>query len=208
MARFQERIYHEDTVQKRAFTTGDAMFLAELQRELNTQPAMGNAAPRFWVLAQEEETGAPGDGYGADAIAVDTEDGRTVAGDLEALAKWLDDGNVDGVGACPYFNKSCKVKFDNGDTVGCYTMEEVAEALEDRDIARVEVRHVWRESRPVKDTLFLTHKDAEDHLRQYGYNYGDDAHAFAMTAVRSPRFEWLMDLLQSVDWSSLPVSDR
>lgn len=206
MARFQERIYHADTVAKRPLTAGDAMFLAELQRELNTQPTMGNAAPRFWVLAQEEETAAPKDGYGADAVAVDTEDGGTVAGSLEELAKWLDDGNADEVAACPYFNKSCTVKFADGDSAGCYSMEDVAEALEDHGSARIEIRYVWRRTRPVQDTLFLTHKDAEDHLRDYGYNYGEDAHAFAMTAVRSPRFEALMELLQSVDWSALQVS--
>lgn len=46
--------------------------------------------------------------------------------------------------------------------------------------------------------MFLTHKECENHLRKYGYNYSEDAHAYAMTAYRSPEVETLLNILETV----------
>lgn len=51
--------------------------------------------------------------------------------------------------------------------------------------------------------MFLTHKECENHLRKYGYNYSEDAHAYAMTAYRSPEVETLLNILETVDWDSV-----
>lgn len=53
------------------------------------------------------------------------------------------------------------------------------------------------------NTMFLTHKECEEHLKEYGYNYSKDAHAYAMTAQRSPEVETLLNILESVDWDSV-----
>ena len=47
--------------------------------------------------------------------------------------------------------------------------------------------------------MFLTHKECEEHLKEYGYNYSEDAHAYAMTAQRSPEVETLLNILESVE---------
>lgn len=57
------------------------------------------------------------------------------------------------------------------------------------------------------DSMFLTHKECENHLRKYGYNYSEDAHAYAMTAYRSPEVETLLNLLETVDWDSVNLKD-
>lgn len=62
---------------------------------------------------------------------------------------------------------------------------------------------VIKDSQLCPDTLFLTHDDAENHLRKYEHNYRGNAHAFAMTAIRSPRVETLWKLLQTVDFQAL-----
>lgn len=52
-----------------------------------------------------------------------------------------------------------------------------------------------------KDTMFLTQKDAEEHLKANDYHYSADAHTYAMTAWRSPRVAKLIEILQKVDWN-------
>lgn len=56
-----------------------------------------------------------------------------------------------------------------------------------------------------EDTMFLTRKDAEDHLKKNAHNYDKTAHTYCMTAVRSPRVEKLiklLQLLQTIDYSN------
>lgn len=203
MAQFQKRTYHEDVTEKRALIAEDIMFLAELQKELNTQPNMGNADPLYWGIAQTKETPTSED-YSDSAVITDT-DGDIVARSLKELAGYLDSTEVMGVSKCPYFNGSCTVHFDGGDTEGCYSMSDVIEALKDRGIEDLEIKYIRQETEVVRDEIFLTHKDCEEHLEKYGYNYRPEAHAFAMTAVRSPRYEKLLKLIRTVDWSRLAV---
>lgn len=205
MAQFQERIYHSDKTEKHTLTTGDVMFLAELQKELNTQPNMGNADPVFWAIAQDEEYPTAED-YADGCVVVDSEDGSTVAHDMAEFAAFLDNDEIDEVTGCTVFNNSCTIKFENGEKTSAYGLAEMIGELEDYGIGRFELRYYKKQHEVVKDTLFLTHKDCEDHLGSYGYNYKPDAHAFAMTAVRSPRYERLIRLIRTVDWGSLSVS--
>ena len=204
MARFQERIYHPDTTEKHVLTMADVLFLTELQKELNTQPNMGNADPLYWGIAQEKEYPTAEDF--ADATIVVDADGDTVARSLEELAGYLDNGELDGVAGCTYFNQSCTVKFDDGTKAGAYSLQGVVEILDEAGIGGLEVRYVLKETEVVKDGIFLTHKDCERHLEDYGYNYGPDAHAYAMTAVRSPRYEKLLKLIRTVDWGRLQIA--
>lgn len=53
------------------------------------------------------------------------------------------------------------------------------------------------------DTLFLTHKSAENHLRENHYNYDESAHTFMMTAFRSPEVKMLWKILREVNWDEL-----
>lgn len=204
MPKFQETHPHPDTVQKHPLTAGDLMFLAELQRVLNTQDSMGNAAPRFWVIAQNEERPVP-EGLADCAVVMDG-DGDTVARTLEEFARWLDDGNTDAVTGCAYFNKSVKIRFSDGETAGAYGLEDAVEAVLEHGGEGIRVVWVEKRLKVIPDTLFLAHEDCEKHLENYGYNYAPDAHAYAMTAVRSPRFERLLKIIQETDWSAFEAS--
>lgn len=204
MAKFQERQYHPDKTEKHVLTTADVLFLTELQKELNTQPNMGNADPIYWGIAQSKESPTSEDF--ADTTVIVDADGDIVARDLKTLAEYLDNQELDGVAGCTYFNQSCTIKFDGGTKEGAYSMDGVIEILKDHAIDGLEVRYVRQETEIVRDELFLTHKDCEAHLESYGYNYKDDAHAYAMTAVRSPRYEQLLKIIRTVDWSKLQIS--
>lgn len=204
MAKFQERVYHPDTTPRRPMTAGDAAFLLDLQKELNTQPNMGNAQPLYFGIAQTKERPTGAD-FADASVAVDA-CGDVVARDLKSLAEYLDDGNVDGVAGCAYFNKSCTITFAGGEKDSAYSVESAVEALKDRGIGALSVSWIAREHDVVTSALFLTHKDCEEHLESYGYNYEPDAHAYAMTAIRSPRYEKLLEIIRSVDWAALNIA--
>lgn len=204
MARFQKREYHEDKTEKHVLTTEDVAFLSELQKELNTQPNMGNADPLYWGIAQIKETPTSAD-FSDKTVVVDA-DSDVIARSLEQFAKYLDENDVEGVEKCTYFNGSCTVHFADGDSDGAYDLDGLVEALDGHGIEGFEIRYVLQETEVVRDEVFLTHKDCEEHLEAYGYNYKPDAHAYAMTAVRSPRYEKLLKIIRTVDWSKLRVS--
>ena len=56
--------------------------------------------------------------------------------------------------------------------------------------------------RPViyPNTMFLTEKDAREHLEKNYYHYSDDAHTYCMCAWRSPVVERLWKILRETKW--------
>lgn len=207
MPKFQENKPHPDTVKKHPLTVGDLVFLSQLQHVLNTQDGMGNAAPRFWVIAQDEFRPCPADAGGS-PVVMDV-DGDIVAKDLQQLSVYLDEGNVDNVDACAYFNGSVKIKFKapKKETVGAYSVEEAVEHVLARCGTILQLQYMEKYTKIIQDTLFLTHEDCQQHLRDYGYSYNDSARAYAMTAIRSPRFEQLLKIIQETDWTAFTAGN-
>ena len=201
MAQFQETRPREDHTPKVGITKDDVTFLKQLQHELCTQDTMGNADPRFWVIRQSgDKIPAPED-YGDGVVVLDHgNENAEVATDLESFAKYLDSGEVDHIESCAYFNRSVKIVFDDKSSAGAYSLAGIVETVNEACGTDFIIQSVYERSVNVPDTLFLTHADCEDHLRKYDYNYKPDAHAYAMTAIRSPRFEQLIKLLQTADW--------
>ena len=50
------------------------------------------------------------------------------------------------------------------------------------------------------DTMFLTNREAKEHLKSNHYHYTSKAHTYAMTAWRSPQVEKLIHILQTADF--------
>lgn len=50
------------------------------------------------------------------------------------------------------------------------------------------------------NTMFLTQKAAEEHLKSNYYHYSEDAHTYAMTSWRNPETEKLWKILKEIDW--------
>lgn len=55
----------------------------------------------------------------------------------------------------------------------------------------------------VPDTLFLTKKEAKKHIELNRHHYTDNIHTYAMTALRSPVVEQLLNILETFDWDSI-----
>ena len=77
---------------------------------------------------------------------------------------------------------------------------EIQELIDLAGIGEIKVVSYVNKSKIYENTMFLTQKDAEDHLKANYYHYSEDAHTYAMTAWRSNRVEKLINILQSVDF--------
>ena len=75
------------------------------------------------------------------------------------------------------------------------------------DLGQYEFSYYRNEFKVIPDTLFLTHKGAEEHLERYGYNYPSDTHSYAQTAIRSPEVERLWEILRKVDLDSIYIGE-
>lgn len=203
MAQFQKTHPREDTIQRHPLTMEDVAFLKDLQHALNTQDTMGNADPRFWVIIQgEDESCTEAD---ADASHIFSQESASViADDLDGFVGHLQDRYGDRFSA--EYNPKLNVwdvRLDDVEDDYVVNTDDLLKLLERAGIYDYSISYSRTVKSIVHDTLFLTHADCEDHLRRYHYNYKPDAHAFAMTAIRSPQFERLISVLQTVDWDAV-----
>ncbi|MBS4933725.1 MAG: hypothetical protein KH020_20975 [Clostridiales bacterium] len=192
--------YHEDTTEKHEITEVEREFLRELQKELNTQDDCGQADPRFWVIKGTEKIW--GVEYGD--IALISED--IEIDDMEEIIKFIQEEIL------PEINENLEEPFvleDNGfddpliiqgDKYITHDLDGLAEWLSEKTGEDYCFRTYEEKSKVYENTMFLTQKDAEEHLRANHYHYSKDAHTYAMTAWRDPRMEKLVDILQSVKW--------
>lgn len=101
-----------------------------------------------------------------------------------------------------------KIEWDLDEDVEDYIVEmsEMIEKLvEYKVIDEDDYREVFytNEHHVYPNTMFITKKDAKEHLENNYYHYSKDAHTYAMTAWRSPQVEKLYEILENVDWSSI-----
>lgn len=200
--------YHEDTTEKRSLNDKDIKFLMELQKEMNTQDTTGTAEPRFWVIKGSERVR---DDENADELVLQA-DGSTVTSTTEETVKYLND-NI--LSDCNINRENCKIGTgcilnfilmyteDGEEEYEDLTAEEVNECLANNGYD--DVRIVGISFRPVvyPNTMFLTEKEAEEHLKRNHYHYSEDAHTYCMCAWRSPEVWWLWKILREVKWDEL-----
>lgn len=226
MAIFQDNEHHADKTARRTFTPADRVFLQALQKELNTQSSMGNADPVFWVLKGTQSV-VTGDSMNADETLLTLTESNTDYGTLTEVHEALQPGQplfqllqengiepseieiITHTAGTAKWNvlRMTLGQMDDNHKMGylCRYMEDVWEALRDAGLSDDQIGLTYMKNIPYiyPNTLFLTHYDAQEHLRKYGYNYAPDTHAYAMTAGRSPRVEQLLNIIRTVDWNSV-----
>ena len=201
-------------VELRQLTQADVAFLSELQHEINTQPHLCQADPRFWVIMDYEYREAAGDddvsricffrdGYAVEQyftqafLAAAYGEACDLCGE-DYGAEWLDKyslkrvRNEDG-------SLSFRDKFGFGN---------IDQAIEDvcMDYAEAHCYTVVFETKYrtiAQNTMFLTLAEAEAHLKANYYHYDEEAHTYAMRARRSPQVEQLYGILHEVDFGQL-----
>lgn len=220
---------HEDTIEKHKITQEEIEFLKELQHEMLTQDHVGQAAPRFWVVAGTQRV-YRGNEYSCD--------GEILIHDSEEVADGLED-------AIEYFKEHFYEEFENENVTiepsECLSnhyrvikidstvnkeaedyvedeeilfeqdcicnIDELLEALVDAGIIKnnglFEAASYSNEHYRYPDTMFLTNRSCKEHIKANYYHYSGDAHSYAMTAWRSPEVEKLFKILEEVDWDNV-----
>ena len=198
--------YHEDNIKKHKITDEELGFLKELQKELNTQDMICQANPRFWVIKGTEKIYHVEDDI--DGYEFYDEDGcGVVAYNLEEMVEYLkenDDSITYDYNKSSYTGEQIIAEWidEDGDE-NCIIAEskcEIQELIDLAGVGEIKVVSYVNKSKIYEDTMFLTQKDAEDHLKANYYHYSEDAHTYAMTAWRSNRVEKLINILQSIDF--------
>lgn len=186
-----------------SLSSEDLAFLRGLQEELNTQPTLGTADPRFWVIMDYEYV--PTEEW-IHMEAIDF-NGHTleVADFLDciydevlehdgygAATRWLEEHHIrldeDG------HSQVSEYSFDFGEVKEIRA--EYLEAHPDDSIDFL-VRRRFISS----NSLFLTLREATEHLKANWYHYDKLAHPYCMCAFRSPQFERLIKVLRTADFS-------
>lgn len=189
---------------KRSLTQNDLVFLKELQRELNNQPTSASADPRFWVIRDYEYCEATDDD---DIEAVELfEDGSSEVICLnEAVERaYSDKLLLGGVDLAEDWLKDNSIQFDEHGYIWLGSQSDfkgaIKEYAENNMLDCMFLTKVWA---IVPCTMFLTLREAEEHLKANFHNYSTEAHAYGMCAWRSPEVAQLIKLLHTVDFDEL-----
>lgn len=177
-------------------------WLKQLQKDLieDRQIEKGNASPLYYGIIQPEKQFVP-EGYEEDVTYYDPNGSceltlEEIWNDLDEETKkdmsenFIETGvSETGDGKYEILDKS------DFDSYICelYGYEAIPYEMQDRIQS---------------DLMFLTRKSADDYLKQYGYNHPNDARSYAMTAIRSPEYEHLLELLHRIDWENSEVKLR
>lgn len=202
--------YHEDTTVKRKMTAEDKEFLRQLQLEMNTQDNTGTRDPRFWVIKGTEtfRNSDDPDTYGL------MNDGGTVAENSDDVCAYLNENILP---YCDVDRIDCHIEresiwgiggefvlryknVDGEDDHDYFTVEELNEFLTNNGYGELEIFGISTRAVIYPNTMFLTEKDAREHLRSNDYHYSEDAHTYCMSAWRSPVVERLWTILREVQW--------
>lgn len=223
MAQYQNAVPHEDTIVKTPITKKQVAFLKTLQTAMNTQPSMTAAEPRFWVIKGHTRTYTDASTHipGQKHVLIDV-CGKPVAEDMPGLAKALVDiirseapnsiATLDSVNdrhAVIHITKRVHFEYNPQKdytmemTRDVASMQDAVNLLADLQVTGYRAAVVNLTPWVYPNALFLTHADAERHLREHGDMYDPSAHAYAMTATDSPEVTALWKIIQSVDWDSL-----
>ena len=206
MAIFHKTLqHHEDTTEKRDISQEDIEFLKKLQLEMNTQDTTGTADPRFWVIKGSERAINNED---PDELCLQV-DGSTVTSTTEETVKYLNDNilpdnNID--------RENCRIETGYTQDFELTYMEDGEEVYEDLSTQEVneflannghdDTMIIGISIRPFMypNTMFLTEKEAREHLKRNYYHYSEDAHTYCMVAWRSPEVEKLWKILRETKW--------
>lgn len=177
----------------------DIEFLRNLQHEMNTQDTVGQADPRFWVVMETVRQWGYDSDYADDCCICDSE-GNEYRGETleEMLKQFIENDDYD----ISYTVGDFWVEIDGYDSE-IMTFEDICEYMNatfGKD--NLSVCYYKDVERIVPNTMFLTKRECEEHIKRNHYHY-NKPHSYAMTAWRSPQVKKLYEILQNVDWTIL-----
>ena len=180
----------------------DVQFLKDLSYELNTQDHVGQANPRFWVIMDYKRDYADGfDGGTAIYDVVEYEVVCEYNNDLTILGEWIKETFEDIVDIKNLEYTEDYVEFECDDhTYNIQYDWDLKMFLEDIEYDKhYQVTGYREEEYIVQNTMFLTLREAQEHIKRNYYHYSDKVHPYAMTAWRSPQVDKLIKILNKIN---------
>ena len=196
----------EQEYPKRSINVDDLGFLEQLQHELNTQPHLCQADPRFWVIRDYEYREAT-ESDEIDAVELfEDGEGETMSLEEAVMRAYKDELDLGGEDHAKEWLEDKWLKLDeNGAVQPQYlladTFKDVVEDYAEHNM--MECVFLTKQWKIVANTMFLTLREAKDHLETNYYHYTNEARTYAMTAWRSPDVAQLIKLLHEVDFNEL-----
>lgn len=169
--------------------------LKELQKQMHYENKYDNdvqASPRFWVVGDYKWVEAS---HGnAERYSIYIPEYADVYGINEFIKDELEEIEHD----YTVLGELAEEALDDAKNINCElsALEWIKEYI-DRDADLVPERQVHHLR---EDTLFLTKKDAKEHIEKNRHHYTDRVHTFAMTGWRSESYELVWNMLMDVDW--------
>ncbi|HDK7194868.1 TPA: hypothetical protein PTV74_003175 [Clostridium botulinum] len=178
----------------------DREFLQELQHEMLTQDTVGQANPRFWVVMQDVKIYGIEDNFDITGQTL-FYDNEEVGDNLEAIHDFLLDYIYDN-------RLEYSIKFSNDSILidgwqPFNTIEDIFDFMKyELYLENVNLVNYRIEQQIVSDTMFLTLRECNEHIKSNSYHY-KNPHPYAMTAWRSPQVARLYEILMNTDWKDL-----
>ena len=174
-------------------------FLKALQKEMTTQDTVGQASPRFWVVGDYEWRPVPtgtGEVYTIFSFEVNEDTSLTYEDMASQLIEMLEQGYED-----EQLEERLISELKQAIEGDLHMEATIQEALDELGFEySVHEERLVHFAHP--NTMFLTNREAEEHIQRNKHHYGADAHPYAMTAWRSPEVAKLLEILETVDWET------
>ncbi|MGL5647767.1 MAG: hypothetical protein ACRDDY_07945 [Clostridium sp.] len=181
----------------------DFKFLKELQHEMITQDHVGQASPRFWVVKQPEKEYWVEENVEGIFIYDSGSCESLFEGNFESeeFNKWFIDYVNEEYSDIEWneeeLNKGYLEFTIYDEEYFIYDVEDLKNFFEDKDyisIGYYRTNHVIKEN-----TMFLTLREAREHLESNSHHYNDKVYTYAMTAWRSPQVAKLYEVLEGLE---------
>lgn len=182
----------------------DIKFLQGLQKELKEQETDGQGAPRFWTIYDYKEEVTECGFHDKVVINIPEYDFN---GKYHEVVKFIqEERDIDNL-EFELLN-DYETLDDFLDLSESEKMKRLCEYVCDNIDSGAYIYHLVIRGFVVPNTMFLTKKEAKEHLKNNGHHYSDAAHTYAMTAWRSPTVEKLLKILENFDWKSIEMKNQ
>ena len=170
----------------------DLKFFKQLKEDMLNGNDCYQAHPRFWMIMDYEDRPVPED-YGGEYKIIWDGNYYTVDTLKTYLLTYKDD-----------LDEEEQEDFEES-LNNCDELDEIIDVIGNYDlyIDTDEWYEVYLKSTPFISRLtgaFLTKEDAEAYLKANHYHHSPKAHTYALTGIRNPRLEKLLDIILNNDW--------
>lgn len=169
-------------------------FLKNLQKELQTQDHDYQAEPRFWVVMDYKKEPCWEENAEEWILYSPNRCGECEL-TREAIISVIESYEMDETREIDEILK--EIDFKDDDSILWWFRKEIDEFA--YLVPQHEVSFI------VPDTMFITKKDAKEHIEKNKHHYTSRAHTYAMSALRSPSVSKLWDILEKFDWDSVEL---